>query len=183
MLWGEQGTHFPRNANTGRVTPHPSSYSSLFVSLSFYLLSLLSLSIPPFTGSSVSHLHLSDMLLTLPSPLVHALSPSPAIGGSHAGQEAPQPERLITFLPPAVHTSVLAATPIHYLPWSRAAHSSPLSATSSFVISLNPQPWRSMAAQQDMLAINQKEGRAQRFSSESDCRDRLLLFCLVGTCL
>lgn len=58
----------------------------------------------------------------------------PAISGPHAGQVVPHPERLITFLPPAVYTSVLAATPIHYLPWSKAAHSSPLSATASFSV-------------------------------------------------
>lgn len=57
-----------------------------------------------------------------------------AIIGPCAGWVVAQPERLIAFLPPAVYTSVLTATPIHYLPWSGAAHSSPLSATSSFTV-------------------------------------------------
>ena len=67
-----------------------------------------------------------------PSPPFPSLSRSvslllTAISGPHAGQVVPHPERLITFPPPAVDTSALAATAIHYLPWSRAARSSPLS--------------------------------------------------------
>lgn len=82
----------------------------------------------PLLLASSSHADLPS----LPPPLSFTLRLSPAISGPHAGQAVPHPERLITLLPPAVYTSVLAATPIHYLPWSRAAHSSPLSATASF---------------------------------------------------
>lgn len=69
---------------------------------------------------SLSHTHLPRLRSAIISPC--------------AGWVVAQPERLIAFLPPAVYTSVLTATPIHYLPWSGAAHSSPLSATSSFTV-------------------------------------------------
>lgn len=96
-----------------------------------------------------------------PLPLSYMHPPCPAVIGSRAGRVIPQPERPITFLPPAVYTSALAATPIHYLPRSIAAHSSLLSAASSF--SLNPQPWRSAAAQRDTSAINPREDGVLRF--------------------
>lgn len=69
-----------------------------------------------------------------PLPLSYTHPPCPAIIGSRAGRVIPQPEGPITCLPPAVSTSVLAATPIHYLPWSIAAHSSRLSEASSFTV-------------------------------------------------
>lgn len=96
---------------------------------------------------------------TLPPSYMHP--PCPAIIGSRAGRVIPQPERPITFLPPAAYTSASAATPTHYLPRSIAAHSSPLSAASSFTV-WAPQPWRRAGAQRDTSAINPREDRALR---------------------
>lgn len=140
------GANFPRNVNTDWVTPHLLTHPSLshfhifplfLPALSPYppLLSLLlSLNHSPFTVSPVLPLLTSSSSFSPSLPLSFMLCLPPAISGPHAGQVVPHPERLITFLPPAVYTSVLAATPIHYLPWSRAAHSSPLSATASFSV-------------------------------------------------
>lgn len=113
VLWGEQGENFPRNVNTEWVTLHPLVQPPPFCwkpqfPLIFFFRSITCLAF--FTVSTVSS----------------------AITGPHTGQVVPHPERLITSLPPAVYTSLLAATPIHYLLWSRAAHSSPLSAAASF---------------------------------------------------
>lgn len=165
---------FFRNVNTDWVTPYLLTHPSLppFLSVQtfppcFHLVSVLIHHSLPFSDSFSQKLSLPSSprsrhpltqtsSLSLPRSDMPRLSP--AIICPCAGRVVPQPERLITFLPPAVYTSVLAATPIHYLPWSRAAHSSPLSATPSFT-ALNPQPWQSAAAQQDTSAINPEEDR------------------------
>lgn len=48
------------------------------------------------------------------------------------GHTVPHPERLIASFPCAVHTSDQTTTAIHFLPQSRAAHTSPLSTSASF---------------------------------------------------
>lgn len=187
---------FFRNVNTDWVTPYLLTHPSLppFLSVQtfppcFHLVSVLIHHSLPFSDSFSQNLSLPSSPRSL-HPLTQTSSLSlprsdmprlsPAIICPCAGRVVPQPERLITFLPPAVYTSVLAATPIHYLPWSRAAHSSPLSATPSFT-ALNPQPWQSAAAQQDTSAINPEEDRVHRFLTESrDLSSLIFVFFLGG---
>ena len=61
-----------------------------------------------------------------------------------------------------------------------AHHCQPLPCSES-----EPQPWQSVAAQQDQSAINQEEDRVQRFSSEYNHRNHFFFFFsfLVVTCL
>lgn len=75
---------------------------------------------------------------------------SVVIGDPHARQVVPHCERLITFPPPAVYTWASAATQIHYLPWGRAAHSSPLSSAASLSV-WAPRHGRVRALRTDML--------------------------------
>lgn len=147
--------------------PFKITFPPLFL-LSFSPLSLSSLtkipfflSLPPFPSLSC---FVSLLLSVVP----------------HTGQVVLHPERLITFLPPAVYTSVLAAKPIHYLPWSRAAHTSPLSATTSFSV-WTPSCGRAWLLSKTLFAINQEEDRVQMCSLESNLRNHLL-FVLFSTC-
>lgn len=95
---------FPQECNT----PASSFSSSCFFSLSLHLLLF---SIPPFTlyRFILSPISLSSFSHSTP-PLNPFFSPlcsdSPAISSPHAGKVEPLPERLITFLPPAVYTPV-----------------------------------------------------------------------------
>lgn len=175
---GERGGNFPRN-----VTLQP-PLSLLLFSLSLHLLLF---SIPPFTlyRFILSPISLSSFPHSTP-PLNPFFSPlcsdSPAISSPHAGKVEPLPERLITFLPPAVYTPVRGSHTDSLPPVEQSG--TYLSTVSHcLVFSVNPQLWQSMAAQHDPLAINQKEDMVQRFSSKSSNRNHLFWFVLVGSCL
>lgn len=106
---------------------------------------------------------------------------SPSISGPQAGQAVHHHERLITFLPPAVYTSVLAATPIHYPPWSRAAHISPLSASASFTPSRGGA-WL-LSKTRRLLISRRTGGRASRLNTTAGIPCFSGGVFLVGTCV
>lgn len=150
--------------------PHISSISTCFLFSPLNLLFSFFLNIFPLSCFSLlSHLflfllsnitpYLFPSFLSLPSSLSFMLCVSLLLSAiPHAGQAAPHPERLITFLPSAVCASVLPAEPIHYHPKSGVAHTSPLSATTSFSV-WTPSRGRAWLLSKTSLAINQEEDR------------------------